>query len=155
MHQLQQVFLNLLLNAEQAILGSGVGDHRVGDRIHISTRARDEDGEQWVVIRVADNGPGIPPDVLPRIFEPFFTTKNVGEGTGLGLSVSYGIVQQHGGRLTAESRPGRTVFTLELPAMTRTLHSRQPRDGGRRPARARDTAAMPSSSTTSPPWWSS
>ena len=144
-----------LLNAEQAILGSGVGDHRVGDRIDISTSVREEDGAQWVVIRVADNGPGIPPDVLPRIFEPFFTTKNVGEGTGLGLSVSYGIVQQHGGRLTAESRPGRTVFTLELPAMTRTDAHAPAGDGGRRRSSARDTAAMPSSSTTSPPWWSS
>jgi len=118
-HQLRQVFLNLLLNAEQAILGSGVGEHRVGDCIQISTTARVENGKTWVVIRVADNGPGIPADILPRIFEPFFTTKKVGEGTGLGLSVSYGIIQQHGGRLTAESQPGRTAFTLELSAMTR------------------------------------
>jgi len=65
---------------------------------------------------VADNGAGIPTDVLPRIFEPFFTTKKVGEGAGLGLSVSYGIAEQHGGRLSAESSPGRSVFTLELPA---------------------------------------
>jgi len=117
--QLRQVLLNLLLNAEQAILGSAVGEHRVGDCIQISTTARVENGKTWVVIRVADNGPGIPADILPRIFEPFFTTKKVGEGTGLGLSVSYGIVQQHGGRLTAESQPGRTTFTLELSAMTR------------------------------------
>src|SRR6266540_2394202 len=113
--QLRQVLLNLLLNAEQAILGSAVGEHRVGDCIQISTTARVENGKTWVVIRVADNGPGIPADILPRIFEPFFTTKKVGEGTGLGLSVSYGIVQQHGGRLTGESAPGRTVFTVELP----------------------------------------
>ncbi|HYB44146.1 MAG TPA: GAF domain-containing protein [Candidatus Methylomirabilis sp.] len=118
-HQLQQVFLNLLLNAEQAILGSGVGAARVGDRIGISTATRQEGEQTWIVVRIADNGPGIPADILPRIFEPFFTTKKVGEGTGLGLSVSYGIVLQHGGRLTAESQPGHTVFTLELPAMTR------------------------------------
>ncbi len=115
-HQLQQVFLNLLLNAEQAILGSGAGGRRSGDCIRVTTRIRrDRDGE-WVVAQVADNGAGIPADVLPRIFEPFFTTKKVGEGAGLGLSVSYGIVEQHGGRLSAESSPGRSVFTLELPA---------------------------------------
>jgi CheY-like chemotaxis protein len=115
-HQLQQVFLNLILNAEQAILGSGVGGERVGDSIRIGTAARVEHGQTWVVVKVADNGPGIPRDVLPRIFEPFFTTKRVGEGTGLGLSVSYGIVEQHGGRLSVESRSGHTVFTIELPA---------------------------------------
>ena len=54
--------------------------------------------------------------MLPRIFEPFFTTKKIGHGVGIGLSVSYGIVEQHGGRLSVESRPGRSVFTLELPA---------------------------------------
>jgi CheY-like chemotaxis protein len=68
-----------------------------------------------VHVELEDNGPGIAPEVLPRIFEPFFTTKAVGQGTGLGLSVSYGILQQHGGRLTAESRPGRTVFAFEVP----------------------------------------
>jgi CheY-like chemotaxis protein len=117
-HQLQQVFLNLILNAEQSILGSGAGDQRVGDAIRITTGARLERGEIWVVVTVTDNGPGVPPDVLPRIFEPFFTTKKVGEGTGLGLSVSYGIIQQHGGRLGVESEPGRTVFTIELPAVS-------------------------------------
>jgi two-component system NtrC family sensor kinase len=115
-HQLQQVFLNLILNAEQAILGSGVGGRRSGDCIRVSTRARLEGDRAWVVAQVVDNGPGIPADVLPRIFEPFFTTKKVGEGAGLGLSVSYGIVEEHGGRLRVESGPGRSVFTLELPA---------------------------------------
>jgi len=116
-HQLQQVFLNLILNAEQAIVGSGVGGRRTGDRIRITTSARAVGDATWVVARVADNGPGIPAAVLPRVFEPFFTTKKVGEGTGLGLSVSYGIVEHHGGRLSVESEPGRTVFTLELPAV--------------------------------------
>jgi len=115
-HQLQQVFLNLILNAEQAILGSVVGGRRSGDCIRVSTRARLEGDHAWVVAQVADNGPGIPAEVLPRIFEPFFTTKKVGEGAGLGLSVSYGIVEEHGGRLSVEGGPGRSVFTLELPA---------------------------------------
>ncbi len=78
-------------------------------------RTRAIDGGQAVRAEVVDDGPGIPPDVLPRIFEPFFTTKEVGVGTGLGLSVSYGIVEEHGGRLSVESEPGRTVFALELP----------------------------------------
>lgn len=115
-HQLQQVILNLILNAEQAILGSGVGGRRTGDCIRITTSARHTGGGgARVIAQVTDNGPGIPAPVLPRVFEPFFTTKKVGEGTGLGLSVSYGIVGQHGGRLSVESEPGRTVFTLELP----------------------------------------
>ena len=76
------------------------------------------------MIPVADNGPGIPRDAPPRIFEPFFTTRKVGEGTGLGLCVSYGIIQQHGGRLSVESRPGHTVFAIELLAATSPLHSR-------------------------------
>jgi signal transduction histidine kinase/CheY-like chemotaxis protein len=108
--QLQQVFLNLLLNAEQAIL-----EHRTGDRIDVGARAAEGPGGTEVRAWVRDNGPGIPPDVLPRIFEPFFTTKEIGSGTGLGLSVSYGIVEQHGGHIDVESRPGVTIFTVVLP----------------------------------------
>jgi CheY-like chemotaxis protein len=93
-----------------------VGGRRTGDCIHVTIGTRREGEATWVVARIADNGPGIRAEVLPRIFEPFFTTKRVGEGAGLGLSVSYGIVEQHGGHLTVESAPGRTVFTLELPA---------------------------------------
>lgn len=117
-HQLQQVVLNLILNAEQAILGSGVGGRRTGDHIRITTSLRRIGDATRVIMQVADNGPGISPAVQPRVFEPFFTTKQVGDGAGLGLSVSYGIVEQHGGRLSVESEPGRTVFTLELPAAT-------------------------------------
>jgi len=107
-HQLQQVILNLLLNAEQAILSTnGSGE--------IIVRTAPGPTPDTVVVQVADDGPGISPEDLGRVFEPFYTTKEVGQGTGLGLSVSYGIVQEHGGRLTAESRPGATTFTVELP----------------------------------------
>jgi signal transduction histidine kinase len=106
--QLEQVFLNLLLNAEQAIL-----EAKPHGRIILKARLR-LDGHA-ILASVGDDGPGIPPDVLQRVFEPFYTTKTVGMGTGLGLSVSYGIVQEHGGRLSVESRPGETTFTMELP----------------------------------------
>jgi signal transduction histidine kinase len=106
--QLEQVFLNLLLNAEQAILES-----KPQGRILLRARLR-PDGRA-ILASVTDDGPGIPAEALPRVFEPFYTTKTVGMGTGLGLSVSYGIVQEHGGRLSVASRPGATTFTLELP----------------------------------------
>ena len=106
--QLEQVFLNLLLNAEQAI-------HETKAAGRIALRARLRPDGRAIFAQVVDDGPGIPADALPRVFEPFYTTKTVGMGTGLGLSVSYGIVQEHGGRLTVDSRPGETTFTLELP----------------------------------------
>src|SRR3989475_490547 len=107
-NQLEQVFLNLLLNSEQAI-----HDSKRGARIVVRTST--SEGGRAVKAQVIDDGPGIPGEVLAHVFEPFFTTKEVGTGAGLGLSVSYGIVQEHGGRLVVESRPGATVFTLELP----------------------------------------
>jgi PAS domain S-box-containing protein len=110
--QLEQVFLNLVLNAEQAIL-----DAKEGGQITLRTRCAP--GAEMVEVQVIDDGPGIPPDALSRVFEPFFTTKSVGSGTGLGLSVSYGIVEEHGGKLSVQSDPGRTVFTLELPVAER------------------------------------
>jgi CheY-like chemotaxis protein len=118
-HQLQQVFLNLLLNAEQAVLGSGKGGEIV---IRIAAGATKE----TVIVQVIDDGPGIAAENVGRVFEPFYTTKDVGQGTGLGLSVSYGIVQEHGGRLTVDSQPGATIFTVELPVrstLPRTLPS--------------------------------
>jgi signal transduction histidine kinase len=105
--QLHQVFMNLLTNAAQALAQAK------GGVIKISTG---REGER-VVIRVADNGPGIPVDVLPRIFDPFFTTKDVGEGSGLGLSIVHGIVERHGGTIDVASEVGRgTTFTVTLPS---------------------------------------
>jgi two-component system NtrC family sensor kinase len=102
--QLNQVFLNLLVNAAHAIERHGTITIRTG-----------REGEQ-VWISIADTGKGIDPRDLKRIFEPFFTTKPIGVGTGLGLSVSYGIVQKHGGTMDVQSEPGKgTVFTIHLP----------------------------------------
>ena len=106
-NKIQQVLLNLVQNAHQALL------RQTSDRV-LTLRVRPRGPR--VVIEVIDNGPGIPADALPRIFDPFFTTKPPGEGSGLGLSVSYGIVGQHGGRLYAENRPeGGASFIVELP----------------------------------------
>ena len=109
---LQQVLLNLISNALHAMDGKGV--------LKVATRHGKEDG--WAEVVVADTGCGIEKEFLPRIFDPFFTTKKVGEGTGLGLSVSYGIVTQHGGSIECEShtdaeRPGTsgTTFTIRIP----------------------------------------
>jgi signal transduction histidine kinase len=102
--QLNQVFMNLLMNACDAV-GSG-------GRLEVRTRAT----PGGVTLDFADDGPGIPEEARARIFEPFFTTKPVGQGTGLGLSISHGIVERHGGRLTVDCPPdGGTVFRVELP----------------------------------------
>ncbi|MFZ2540586.1 MAG: ATP-binding protein, partial [Gallionella sp.] len=103
--QINQVFLNLITNAAQAM-----PDER--GTIMLTTRIEGE----GVAVDVADNGSGIPPEVLNKIFDPFFTTKEIGKGTGLGLSVSYKIVQQHGGRISVDSKVGvGTKFTVWFP----------------------------------------
>lgn len=110
--QLNQVFLNLITNAAQAI-------ERDDGEIKITTSV--EDG--YAVIRVADNGKGIPKEHLNRIFEPFFTTKPVGQGTGLGLSICYQIIEKHSGMMQVESQVGvGTTFTIKIPI-------KQKRDG--------------------------
>jgi two-component system NtrC family sensor kinase len=107
-HQLQQIFLSLLSNAHHAMARS-----RRGNRVVLRTRAQ----EGWIRIEVIDDGPGIPEADLPRIFDPFFTTKPRGSGAGLGLSMCYGMVTEHGGRIRVASREGKgTTFTVELPA---------------------------------------
>src|SRR4029078_2590187 len=88
--QIDQVFMNLISNAAQA-----VGTRDSGGTIRIAAQKKDDDGE----ITVADDGPGIPADVIPKIFDPFFTTKDVGEGSGLGLLIVYGIVHRAGSRI--------------------------------------------------------
>ena len=104
--QIDQVFLNLIVNAAQAMPEGKMG------LIDIRTDSNDK----LVWIEVKDNGPGIPPDVLKKIFDPFFTTKDPGTGTGLGLSVSQNIIQQHGGTLTVDSTVGvGTTFKITLP----------------------------------------
>ena len=85
-------------------------------RVEIATQMIDVTGRPFAEITVSDNGPGILPDVLERIFIPFFTTKDAGRGTGLGLSVSYGIIEQHGGKIEVLSSPGKgSSFTILLP----------------------------------------
>jgi len=108
--QLKQVFMNLLVNAYQAI--EATPDRAQPGLIRIETRAADE----GVVVRISDSGVGIEKQHIDRIFDPFFTTKEPGEGTGLGLSLSYAIVERHGGRMRVESELGfGTTFELWLP----------------------------------------
>lgn len=110
-YQLQQVVLNLLLNAEQAML-----EQRGQGSVWIRTHAFSRRGENRILLELSDDGPGIPNDIASRIFDPFFTTKPSGAGTGLGLSIVYGIIQQHGGEVTFESHPGLgTKFLIDLP----------------------------------------
>jgi len=117
-NQIKQVFVNLLNNAAQAIASTG----RAG---HITVTAK-----RWldgVAVSVADDGPGIPDELLPRVFEPFFTTKSEGEGTGLGLSICQGIIKEHGGRITLESSVGvGATFTVELLSGSRPQRPSQP-----------------------------
>ncbi len=105
--QLNQVFINLISNAIQALKGSS--------KIFIKTMISDNN----LIIKVQDTGTGISKKVISKIFDPFFTTKDVNKGTGLGLTISYSIIQKHGGRLTVESEQGKgSVFTIHLPLKT-------------------------------------
>jgi len=106
-HQIQEVFLNIILNAEQAMT-----EANGGGKLTIKT----ERNKRHVRSTFSDNGPGIPPEHLNSVFDPFFTTKGEKGGTGLGLSVCHGIITEHGGRIYAKSRPGKgTTFFVDLP----------------------------------------
>jgi len=114
--QLNQVLMNLLANAIDALEESFVKDkgQMTTPHIHISTEVLENN---QIAIRIADNGPGMTPEVKKRLFDPFFTTKAVGVGTGLGLSISYQIIiEKHGGQLYCFSEVGQgTEFVIEIP----------------------------------------
>ena len=101
--ELNQVWTNLIDNAIDAMDGNGI--------LRIATRQEDD----FLVVEIEDSGSGIPLDVQPHIFEPFYTTKEPGKGTGLGLHVSYSIIQKHRGKVQVESEPGKTKFIISLP----------------------------------------
>jgi two-component system NtrC family sensor kinase len=109
--QLSQVFMNIISNAIDALtdkLGEQAASSKTWQpQIEISTKIVEHSDADWVSVRIADNGPGMPPAIQARIFETFFTTKPVGKGTGLGLAISHQIVtQKHGGQLLMRSQPG-------------------------------------------------
>jgi two-component system NtrC family sensor kinase len=107
-HQIEQVFTNILMNAVDAMPEGG--------KITVSTNLRKREDGFFIEVHIADTGVGISPEDLPRIFDPFFTTKDVGKATGLGLSVSYGIVRAHGGLIEVKSEIGKgSTFTVALP----------------------------------------
>ncbi|MEY4578077.1 MAG: hypothetical protein RL701_2780 [Pseudomonadota bacterium] len=122
--QIQQVFTNLIVNAVHAIKSKGsvtVKFKRVLGKVAGDQTAA---AQPFVVVEICDTGSGIEPNVIPRIFEPFFTTKDVGEGTGLGLSVTHGIVREHGGFITVHSVLGKgTTFAVHIPHDGQPSHS--------------------------------
>ncbi len=119
-HQVKQVVLNLVINAEQAMLAAN-GHGTLVVRTW-------QDGERdSIILEVNDDGPGIAEESQGKVFDPFFTTKEVGKGTGLGLSVAYAIVQEHGGRIwLASSKGGGASFFVELPVAGQALQPRKP-----------------------------
>ena len=116
-HQIQQVLLNLVINAEQAMVSA----HGRGAIVIRTWHDAERDA---VALEVSDDGPGVPEEAKSKIFDPFFTTKEVGKGTGLGLTVAYAIVQEHGGRIRVETPPRGAAFVVELPVSGETPASR-------------------------------
>jgi two-component system NtrC family sensor kinase len=120
-HQIQQVLLNLIINAEQAMLSAAKGGS-------LMIRSSHDAARETILIEVVDDGPGVPQELRSRIFDPFFTTKAVGKGTGLGLTVAYAIMQDHGGRIRVESNTGDGAsFVVELPVSGVAAAVRKPR----------------------------
>jgi two-component system NtrC family sensor kinase len=118
-YQVKQILLNLIINAEQAMASAG-------GRGTVTIRSWHDAERESVVLEVNDDGPGIAPELQARIFDPFFTTKEVGTGTGLGLSVAFAIVQEHGGHMWVVSEPGRgSSFYVELPVSGVALQQQQ------------------------------
>ncbi|PTL81198.1 sensor histidine kinase [Vitiosangium sp. GDMCC 1.1324] len=118
--QLQQAITNLVVNGIQAMKRPGTLRVRLGRAHALPPVELGGPEAEWVRLDVTDEGEGIAPEVLPRIFEPFFTTKDVGEGTGLGLSVSYGLIRDHGGWISVSSEHGRgSCFSIFLPPEAR------------------------------------
>jgi two-component system NtrC family sensor kinase len=120
-HQIQQVLLNLVINAEQAMVSA----HGRGAIVIRTWHDHERDA---IALEVSDDGPGVPEEAKSKIFDPFFTTKEVGKGTGLGLTVAYAIVQEHGGRIRVETPARGAAFVVELPVSSETPASR-PRPG--------------------------
>ncbi len=125
-NQLEQVFLNLISNARDAL------DESDGPKeLVIKTFCEERDGGKWVVASVRDTGPGIPPEIMDKVMEPFFTTKPVGRGTGLGLSLCFKIVEDHGGILELRSQLGKgTEARVLLPAKEEERHDQESPDSG-------------------------
>jgi len=126
--RLEDVLVNLIQNAEAAITARRAGTRASAvpqwSRGEILIATRWQGDPDRILVEVADNGSGLREEVLPRVFDPFFTTRDVGQGTGLGLSVCYGIVREHGGQITARNADaGGAVFTIELPVMAESLAS--------------------------------
>jgi two-component system NtrC family sensor kinase len=119
-NQIQQVFLNIIINAEQAMrTDGGEGTLRIATGVRGGA----------IIVSFQDSGPGMSAETIRRIFDPFFTTKEAGEGTGLGLTISYGIIEEHGGRIWAESAGGKgTTFFIELPVVQGAAAPARPPD---------------------------
>jgi two-component system NtrC family sensor kinase len=121
LHQMQQVFLNMLNNSVHAIADKGHAGV-------ISIASRAEEGK--IIISITDNGDGILSEDQTHIFEPFFTTREVGKGAGLGLSICYGIMEDHGGNIRVESSKGTgTTIKVELPAVERMFETSTDSEG--------------------------
>ncbi|MCK5317762.1 MAG: hypothetical protein KAJ55_07595, partial [Anaerolineales bacterium] len=104
--QMQQVFLNMIINAAEAM--------ELGGKLTLVTRSNST--ENFIEISISDTGHGIPEENFDKLFDPFFTTKDVGHGTGLGLAISYGIIKEHGGEISIESKVGEgSTFLIRLP----------------------------------------